>query len=65
MRTAPDNFPKLVVNARVRFKSEDSNVEPVGTIIEVGYCSVRIEWTDGHPVSLVSPSSALKELEVV
>jgi hypothetical protein len=65
MRTAPDNFPKLVVNARVRFKSENPEVEPVGTIIEVGYCSVRIKWDDEHPTTLASPSSSLKELEVV
>jgi hypothetical protein len=64
MRLAPDNFPKLQVNARVRFKSENHEVEPVGTIIEVGYCSVRIEWTDEHPVSLVC-GDRMKELEVV
>lgn len=61
---APDNFPKLVLNARVRFKSE-IDAEPVGTITEVGYCSVRITWDDEHPVSLICPSSALEELEVV
>lgn len=66
MRTAPDNFPKLQVNARVRFTPDGAGaaVEPVGTIIEVGYCSVKIEWTDEHPVSLVC-GERMKELEVV
>jgi DUF971 family protein len=42
-----------------------SEVEPVGTITEVGYCSVRITWDDEHPTTLVSPSYKLEELEVV
>ena len=65
MRTAPDGYPKLVVNARVRLKPDEENaIEPVGTIIEVGYCSVKIEWTDGHPVSLVC-GLRMTALEVV
>lgn len=41
------------VNDRVRFKSKHPESEPTGTIVEIGYCAVRIAWDDGHPVTTV------------
>jgi hypothetical protein len=64
MSQHPDCFPWLTVNARVRFRSEHPESEPVGTIIETGYSSVRIRCDDNHPPSIVV-SERLRQLEVL
>lgn len=52
------------VNDRVRFRSDNPEHEPVGTIIETGYCSVKIGWDDEHSPSLVT-SSRVNQIERV
>lgn len=60
----PEGFPKLTVNARVRFRSENPEREPQATIIEVGYLGVRLAWDDGHHHTTVL-SHRLSQLEAL
>lgn len=62
--THPDMYPALVVNQRVRFFSDEPTYEPIATIIEVGYCGVRLAWDDGHEPTMVM-AQRLSQLEVL
>ena len=55
---------KPVINLRVRWISEHPECEPQGTLTDVGYGAVTIEWDDDHSPSCV-PRSRWDDLEVI
>jgi hypothetical protein len=61
-RNPPDYIHDFQVNDRVRFQSENPEREPLATVIEVGYCAVRLAWDDGHEPTTVL-SNRLGQLE--
>ena len=62
MKTLLNTKPTL--NMRVRWISERPDQEPQGTLIDVGYGAVTIEWDDEHSPSSV-PRSRWDDLEVI